>query len=182
MSARSLNKVTLIGNLTRDPELRYTPKGTAVCTFGVATNRSWTTAEGQTKEDAQYHRIVAWNKLAELCGKLLTKGRKVYLEGRIVYRTFTGKDGLQRTVSEIVMNDFILFSNGHRSEIKMSEDKKRTESSSSIKEDGDRGDDINFNEIAAADDISNEKKSGKTNQDKQDKKVKNDKTEDDIPF
>ncbi len=114
MAARSLNKVTLLGNLTRDPELKYTPAGAPVCTFGIATNRSWTTAEGQTKEDTQYHRIVAWNKLAELCSKLLTKGRKVYLEGRLAYRSFIGKDGQQRNITEIVLDDFIVFSDGRR--------------------------------------------------------------------
>ena len=114
MASRSLNRVLLIGNLTRDPELKYTPAGTAVCSFGVATNRSWKTADGDTKEETQYHRIIAWQKLAELCGKLLTKGRKVYLEGRLVYRTFTGRDGQQRTVSEIVLDDFIVFGDGRR--------------------------------------------------------------------
>lgn len=114
MASRSLNRIILIGNLTRDPELKYTPTGTAVCTFGVATNRSWTTADGQTKEDVQYHRIVAWQKLAELCGKLLAKGRKVYLEGRMTYRTFIGKDGVQRTIAEIVLDDFIVFGDGRR--------------------------------------------------------------------
>lgn len=114
MATRSLNRVILIGNLTRDPELKYTPTGVPVCTFGVATNRSWTTADGQTKEETQYHRIVAWQKLAELCGKLLTKGRKVYLEGRLTYRTFTGRDGQQRNVTEIVLDDFIVFNDGKR--------------------------------------------------------------------
>jgi single-strand DNA-binding protein len=114
MASRSLNRIVLVGNLTRDPELKYTPAGTAVCTFGVATNRSWTTADGQTKDDVQYHRIVAWQKLAELCSKLLTKGRKVYLEGRLTYRTFTGKDNVQRTVAEIVLDDFIVFGDGKR--------------------------------------------------------------------
>jgi len=114
MSSRSMNRVLLIGNLTRDPELKYTPAGTAVCTFGIATNRSWTTADGQTKEDTQYHRIVAWQKLAELCGKLLSKGRKVYLEGRITYRSFVGKDGAQRNITEIVLDDFIVFGDGRR--------------------------------------------------------------------
>lgn len=109
MASRSLNRVELIGNLTRDPELKYTPTGTAVCTFGVATNRYWTTNDGQTKEETQYHRIVAWQKLAELCGKLLTKGKKVYVVGRLTYRTFTGKDNVQRTITEIVLDDFILF-------------------------------------------------------------------------
>ena len=114
MSSRSLNRVVLIGNLTRDPELKYTPAGTAVCTFGVATNRSWTTADGQTKDEVQYHRIVSWQKLAELCGKLLSKGRKVFLEGRLTYRTFTGKDNVQRTITEIVLDDFIVFGDGRR--------------------------------------------------------------------
>jgi single-strand DNA-binding protein len=114
MSSRSLNRILLIGNLTRDPELKYTPAGTAVCSFSVATNRSWTTTDGQTKEEVQYHRIVAWQKLAELCGKLLTKGRKVFLEGRMTYRTYTGKDSIQRTVAEIILDDFIVFGDGKR--------------------------------------------------------------------
>jgi single-strand DNA-binding protein len=116
MASRSLNRILIIGNLTRDPELKYTPSGTAVCTFGVATNRSWTTAEGQIKEETQYHRVVAWQKLAELCGKLLTKGRKVYLEGRMTYRSFTGKDGQQKSLAEIVLDDFIVFSDSKRAE------------------------------------------------------------------
>lgn len=109
-----MNKVILIGNLTRDPELKYTPNGTAVCTFGVATNRSWTTQDGQIKEDTQFHRIVAWQKLAELCSKLLVKGRKIYMEGRLTYRSFTGKDGQQRTIAEIVLDDFIVFDGGKK--------------------------------------------------------------------
>jgi len=114
MASRSINKVTLLGNLTRDPELKYTPNNTAVCTLGVATNRSWTTADGQVKEEAQYHRIVAWQKLAELCNQLLTKGRKVYLEGRITYREYLDKNGQQRNITEIVLEDFIVFSDGRR--------------------------------------------------------------------
>ncbi|OGK15405.1 hypothetical protein A2690_05105 [Candidatus Roizmanbacteria bacterium RIFCSPHIGHO2_01_FULL_39_12b] len=109
MANKSLNRVVLMGNLTRDPELKYIPSGTAVCTFGLATNRTWTTGTGETKEEVQFHRIVAWQKLAELCGKLLAKGRKVYLEGRLVYRSYTGKDGTQKQITEIIMNDFILF-------------------------------------------------------------------------
>ncbi len=109
MASRSLNKVMLVGNLTRDPELKYTPSGAPVCSFGLATNRSWTTAEGQIKEETQYHRITAWHKLAELCSKLLTKGSKVYLEGRIAYRSYTGKDGQQRSITEIILDDFIVF-------------------------------------------------------------------------
>jgi len=114
MASRSLNRIVLIGNLTRDPELKYTPAGTAVCTFSIATNRSWTTNDGQIKEEVQYHRVVSWQKLAELCGKLLNKGRKVFAEGRMTYRTFTGKDGVLRTIAEIVLDDFIVFGEGRK--------------------------------------------------------------------
>ena len=106
--ARSLNKVTLIGNLTRDPELRYTPQGAAVATFGVATNRFWQTDSGEKKEDVEFHRVVAWNKLAEICSQLLAKGRKVYIEGRLQTRDWTGEDGQKRNVTEIVASEMIL--------------------------------------------------------------------------
>lgn len=109
--ARSLNRVQLIGNLTRDPELRYTPQGTAVCTFGLATNRTWTTDNGEKREDTEFHRIVAWNKLAELCSQLLGKGRKVFVEGRIANRSWTGQDGTQRNTTEIVIEDMIILDN-----------------------------------------------------------------------
>ena len=108
MASRSLNRVLLIGNLTRDPELRYTPQGTAVAQFGLATNRDWVTANGEKKEEVQYHRIIAWSKLAELCSQLLSKGHKVFVEGRIVYRQFEGKDGTQKNITEIVMDNMIV--------------------------------------------------------------------------
>ncbi|MBI2613284.1 MAG: single-stranded DNA-binding protein [Candidatus Levybacteria bacterium] len=106
--ARSLNKVQLIGNLTRDPELRYTPNGTAVCSFGLATNRSWKTDSGEKHDEAEFHNIVSWNKLAELCSQFLVKGRKIYVEGRLATRTWTGQDGAQRNKTEIVISDMIL--------------------------------------------------------------------------
>jgi len=87
MATRSLNKVMLIGNLTRDPELRYTPQGTAVCTMGLATNRTWVTENGDKKEETEFHRIVAWNKLAELCSQLLFKGKKGLCRGTIANQT-----------------------------------------------------------------------------------------------
>lgn len=108
MSSRSLNKVQIIGNLTRDPELRYTPSGAAVCTLGVATNRYWVTDAGEKKEETEFHRVVAWNKLAELCSQLLVKGRKVYVEGRLRTTTWQAQDGTQRTSTEIVIEDMIL--------------------------------------------------------------------------
>lgn len=114
--ARSLNKVILIGNLTRDPELRYTPNGNAVCSFGVATNRQWTTDSGEKKEDAEFHRLVAWNKLAEICAQLMKKGRKVYIEGRLQTRSWNAQDGTQRTTTEIVVSDMILLDSRGREE------------------------------------------------------------------
>jgi len=108
MAQRSLNKVQLIGNLTRDPELRYTPQGTAVCTLGLATNRTWVTDTGEKKEETEFHRLVAWNKLAELCSQLLFRGRKVYIEGRLQTRRWTGSDGSQRQTTEVVINDMMI--------------------------------------------------------------------------
>lgn len=104
-SRASLNKVLLIGNLTRDPELRYTPSGAAVCTFGVATNRTYVASDGTKKEEAEFMRIVAWNKLAELCSQLLTKGRKVYVEGRLQTRSWETPDGVTRQTTEVVIDD-----------------------------------------------------------------------------
>lgn len=99
----------LIGNLTRDPELRYTPNGTAVCSFGLATNRSWASGdEGERKEETEFHRIVTWNKLAELCSQLLSKGRKVYVEGRLQTRSWETPDGEKRQATEIVAEDMVV--------------------------------------------------------------------------
>ncbi|MFC1621804.1 single-stranded DNA-binding protein [Patescibacteria group bacterium] len=109
MSARSVNKVIIIGNLTRDPELRYTPQGTPVCSFGIATNREWS-VDGIKKEAADFHNAVAWNKLAELCAQLLAKGSKTYVEGRLQTRDWTDADGNKRYKTEIVVNEMIVLS------------------------------------------------------------------------
>lgn len=108
MASRSLNKVQLIGNLTRDPELRYTPSGAAVCTIGLATNRYWTTEAGEKKEEVEFHRVVAWNKLAEICSQLLAKGRKIYVEGRLRTASWQAADGTQKSTTEVVIEDMIL--------------------------------------------------------------------------
>lgn len=116
MASRSLNKVLLIGNLTRDPELRYTPQGTAVCTFGLATNRQWTTEDSQKREETEFHTIVAWNRLAEICAEFLIKGKQVYVEGRLANREWEAQDGTKRKTTEIVANEVIfLGSSGARS-------------------------------------------------------------------
>src|SRR4030042_1698783 len=109
MSSRSLNKVMLIGNLTKDPELRYTPSGAAVCSFRVATNRSWTPSDGgERKEETEFHRIVSWNKLAELCSQLLVKGRKVYVEGRLQTRSWDTPEGEKKYMTEVVAEDMVV--------------------------------------------------------------------------
>jgi single-strand DNA-binding protein len=108
MAARSLNKVILIGNLTRDPEMRYTNSGTPVATFGMATNKSWKDTNGETKELAEFHNLVAWNKMAEICQQLLAKGMKVYVEGSLNTRSWEGDDGVTRYKTEIRVSDMIL--------------------------------------------------------------------------
>jgi len=107
MSVKSLNKVMLIGNLTRDPELKYTPQGTAVCTFGLATNREWTDSSGQKQEDAQFHRLVAWGKLGEICAEILHKGRKAYIQGRLQTRNWQTSEGQDRQTTEVVVDEMI---------------------------------------------------------------------------
>lgn len=105
----------LIGNLTRDVELRYTPSGTAVATFGLATNRSWSTGDGADRqEETQFHRIVAWSKLAEICGQLLFKGRKIFIEGRLQTRKWTSQDGQQRETTEIVAENMMILDSRSR--------------------------------------------------------------------
>ena len=108
MAARSLNKVILIGNLTRDPEMRYTNSGTPVVTFGMATNKSWKDTEGETKELAEFHNLVAWNKMAEICQQLLAKGMKIYIEGSLSTRSWEAEDGSTKYKTEIRVEDMIL--------------------------------------------------------------------------
>lgn len=108
MAARSLNKVMLIGNLTRDPEMKYTASGATVTTFGLATNKSWKDDSGELKELAEFHNIVAWNKLAEICQQLLAKGMKVYVEGSLNTRSWEADDGSKRYRTEVRITDMIL--------------------------------------------------------------------------
>jgi single-strand DNA-binding protein len=109
MATRNLNKVMLIGNLTRDPEIRYTPQGNAVASFVIATNREWVTG-GEKKQAADFHNVVAWNKLAEICGQLLKKGIKVFVEGRLQTRTWQDTTGQKKYKTEVVIDDMIILS------------------------------------------------------------------------
>ena len=111
--AKSLNKVQLIGNLGKDPELRYTASGVAVANFTIATNESWKDQEGNLQERTEWHNIVAWRKLAEICGEWLKKGKKVYIEGRIQTRSYDDKNtGAKRYITEIIADNMIMLDGG----------------------------------------------------------------------
>ena len=107
MSNRGLNKVLLLGNLTADPELRYTPQGTAVATFTIATNRNWTDQSGQLQEGVEFTRCVAWAKRAEICSQILYKGRKAFVEGRLQTREWEGQDKVKRRTTEVIIDNMI---------------------------------------------------------------------------
>lgn len=104
----SLNRVMIIGNLTRDPEMRTTSTGKSVVSVGVATNFSWVGADGQKQEKAEFHNVVVWGKLAEICNQYLRKGRKVYFDGRLQTRDWQGQDGVKRYRTEIIAENMIM--------------------------------------------------------------------------
>ena len=164
--ARSLNRVQLIGNLTRDPELRYTPQGTAVCSFSIATNRNWTTDTGEKKDEVEFHRIVAWAKLAELCSQFLVKGRKVFVEGRLATRSWAAQDGSQKQTTEIIISDMILL------------DSKRPDASESNGEAAEHIEKEDSEERPAAKQSSKSKSKEETEDVKGEEEI----TPDDIPF
>lgn len=105
---RSVNKVILIGNLTRVPELKTTASGQAIVTFGLATNRQWTTSNGEKRSSAEFHECVAWAKLAEICNTYLKKGMLVYVEGYLKTRSWDMEDGTRRFRTEVVLQDMII--------------------------------------------------------------------------
>ncbi|NMC51996.1 single-stranded DNA-binding protein [Candidatus Kuenenbacteria bacterium] len=104
----NLNRATLIGNLTRDPEVRTTPSGASVASFSIATNYIWTDPSGNRQEKAEFHNIVAWRKLADICGQYLHKGSKVYIEGRLQTRSWDDQTGNKRYITEIVAENLIM--------------------------------------------------------------------------
>ena len=110
--ARGLNKVTLIGNLGKDPELKYTNSGVAVATFSLATSDSWKDQEGNMQERTEWHNIVAWRKLAEICGQYLKKGSQVYIEGKIQTRNYLDKEGVKKYITEIVADQLLMLGSG----------------------------------------------------------------------
>lgn len=106
--AMSLNRVQLIGNLTRDPEMKQIPGGQVVTSFGIATNLTWTDQSGEKQNKVEFHNIVAWRKLAEICGQYLRKGSKVFIEGRLQTRDWEGEDGVKRYRTEIIAENMIM--------------------------------------------------------------------------
>jgi single-strand DNA-binding protein len=106
--ARDLNKVQMTGRLGADPEMRYTPQGHAVTTFRAASNRSWRTAAGESHEATEWFRVVAWNKLAEICNQWLSKGSRVYVEGRMQTRQWQDQEGQTRYQTEVIAIDIII--------------------------------------------------------------------------
>ncbi|MCY3711896.1 MAG: single-stranded DNA-binding protein [Gemmatimonadetes bacterium] len=113
----SLNKVILIGNLGADPEMRYTPAGRAVVNFRMATTRQWNTQDGERREETEWHRIVAFSKLAEICGQYLKKGAPVYVEGRLQTRSWEDQNGMKRYMTEIVANEMQMLSARQQNEL-----------------------------------------------------------------
>jgi single-strand DNA-binding protein len=114
---RDLNKVMLIGNLTRDPELRSTNSGQTVASFAVATNRSWNDAQGVRQDAVEYIDIVAWGKLAEIVGQIYRKGRRTYIEGRLQTRNWEAQDGTKRYKTEVIASDLILLDKAPAGEV-----------------------------------------------------------------
>jgi len=112
--AGGVNKVILVGNLGADPDMRYTPSGQGVCELRIATSESWNDKNGQRQERTEWHRIVVWGKRAEVCSKYLSKGRQVYVEGRIQTRTYDDKDGNKRYITEIIAADVQFLGGGGR--------------------------------------------------------------------
>jgi single-strand DNA-binding protein len=106
--ARGLNKVMIIGHVGRDPEMRYTPGGRPVTSFSVATSRSWTSSEGERREETEWFNIVAWGNLAEICKAHLTRGQQVYVEGRLQTRGWEDETGKKHFRTEVVANEMIL--------------------------------------------------------------------------
>lgn len=106
--AGSLNKVMIIGNLGKDPEMKYTQQGTPITSFSVAVGRTWKGPDGQQQEETEWFRVVAWEKLAEQCNEFLRKGRKVYIEGRLKSREWTTPEGQKRNITEVVANSMIM--------------------------------------------------------------------------
>lgn len=113
MAKNDLNKVMLIGRIGADPQLRYTPSGRASASFNLATNRSWKDSDGNQKEETDWHRVVVWGRLAEVCGEWLKKGSQIYCEGRLQTRSYDS-DGQKKYITEVIMKDMQMLGGGSK--------------------------------------------------------------------
>ncbi len=162
MSVRSLNKVMLIGNLTRDPEIRYTTGGATVVSFGLATNKSWKNPEGEIQESTEFHNIVAWSKMAEICQQLLAKGMKVYIEGSLNTRSWEDDSGTTKYKTEVRVDEMILLDSkgkpgagieGQETETKEKPAEKKEEKEEKVEAESKGKDSENKNEDVLDDDL-----------------------------
>ncbi len=175
MASRSLNKALLIGNLTRDPEIRYTSSGAAMCTFGIATNRTWKDSEGEVKEEAEFHNLVSWNKMAEICYQILAKGMMVYIEGELRTRNWESESGETRYRTEVKINEMILLDSRGRSGVGGGKSAEASDIDEMMKDD---------DKEKSADKKSSTKSTKKKSAKKSSKKEEeeSDPLEDDLPF
>ena len=132
--SRGLNKVTIIGHLGRDPEMRYTPSGRPVTTFSVATSRSWNTSDGERRSDTEWFNVVSWGSLAEICKQYLSKGQQVYIEGRLQTRRWEDDDGNKRTTVEIVAKEMIMLGDRKKKPDKDENEQEKELTENSIEE------------------------------------------------
>jgi single stranded DNA-binding protein len=176
MANRDVNKVMLIGNLTRDPELRYTPQGTAVANFTVATNRSWV-ADGVEKEAVDFHNVVSWNKLAELCDQLLQKGTKVYVEGRLQTRNWVGDDGIKRYKTEVNIDEMIVLVRGKGSATMSAPSDEMSEDSEDMGEISESESEVELDIDELLEEIGNEEKEAKEEKEEDEDEEEDDKKE-----
>lgn len=143
--SRSFNQAIVVGNLTRDPELRTTPSGKTVVGFGIATNRSWKTDAGEQRDEVEYHDIVVWGKLGEICNQYLGKGRKAMVIGRLQTRNWEDKEGNKRQKTEIIASD-VTFMDGGGQSANPSVSSPSSQSSSVV-QDIDEGSEVNLDDI-----------------------------------
>jgi len=172
----------LIGNLTRDPELRYLPNGTAVCTFGLATNRSWKDANGQVQEDAEFHNIVAWAKMGEICHQLLAKGMMIYIEGSLSTRSWEDESGTTKYKTEIRADEMKLLDPKGKSGMGAAERPTEGATETAAPKSGKTAEEL-LDELSG--DSTEEKSSKKSKKSSDKKEEKEEKDEDplnDVPF
>ncbi|MFA6082371.1 MAG: single-stranded DNA-binding protein [Patescibacteria group bacterium] len=151
----SLNRAQILGNLTRDPELKSTPSGQMVTSFSIATNRSWQNPDGTRQDAVEYHDIVAWGKLAEISSQILAKGKQAYVEGRLQTRSWDSQDGQKRQKTEIVAENIIATGSRGERDIKMSDDSVQSSPNVGKPERKDKKDDVKSSESAKTDEEIN---------------------------